>query len=71
LAKKLRMKLNSETQELTINGKTIDLELLAMLCDPRPRLLWRFQQVDGEVRAIPYDESKVIWIDPTPELDPE
>ena len=68
---KMMVKFNPEKQELTINGAKLDLEILAILCDPRPRLLWRFLWVDGVVQAIPYDETKVIWIDPPSAFSPE
>lgn len=52
-----------ENLTIEVKGKKVDLAILAYICNPDRRILWRFMEVDGVVRAVPYNEKQVIWID--------
>jgi hypothetical protein len=55
--------LDLRTSTIIVNNLRIDVTLLAAICNPDKRILWRFVYVDGEVKAEPYTEEQVIWID--------
>jgi hypothetical protein len=56
--------IDQERGLLIIGEKQIDLNVLEAICDPNHRLLWQFSWIDGVVKAVPYDESRVLWIEP-------
>lgn len=49
-----------------VNGMAIDADVLAMVINADARLLWAFLRGDGgrRIEAVPYNEEKVIWMEP-------
>lgn len=48
---------------LVYKGRAIERDVLNAVIDTNKRLLWAFVSgKDGEIRAIPYSESHVIWL---------
>jgi hypothetical protein len=70
LAKKIKVKFDPLTEELTVNGMVISLEIFAKIFEDQPRILWRFKLVGDRIEALPIDERHVIWLEPSPP-DPE
>jgi hypothetical protein len=64
LAKKRKVKFNPITEELTVNGMVISIDIFAKIFADNPRILWRFRMVGDRIEAIPIDERHVIWLDP-------
>jgi hypothetical protein len=64
LARKLKVKFDPITEELTVNGMVVSLELFAMIFEDNPRVLWRFRLVGDRIEAIPVDERHAIWLEP-------
>ena len=60
---KVAISVSPITGMLTIDGLVVDAEVLAMILTTPSRVLWRFQVVNGQVRATPFDERQVIWLD--------
>lgn len=49
---------------LVYKGKEIDRHVLEAIVETNKRLLWAFiEGPDGDVRAFPYSESQVIWME--------
>jgi hypothetical protein len=71
LRKRPVVKFNPETCDLTVDGLTVNLEVFAKIFSDNPRLLWRFIRASGQIDAVAFDERHVIWLDPTPQSDPE
>jgi hypothetical protein len=71
LARKLKVKFNPITEELTVNGMVVSLEIFAKIFEDNPRILWRFKLVGDRIEAIPIDERHAIWLDPTQEPSSE
>jgi hypothetical protein len=45
------------------NGMEIDREVLDAIVNTNKRLLWAFiRNRSGDIRAVPYSESHVIWL---------
>lgn len=61
---KVVVKFNPGTQELTVNGMVVSLEIFAKIFEDNPRILWRFRVVGDGIEAIPFDERHVIWLEP-------
>ncbi len=48
---------------IVYKGMEIEASVLDSILDTNKRLLWAFVLgVNGDVRAVPYDESHVIWM---------
>jgi hypothetical protein len=60
------VKFNPGTQELTVNGMVVSLDVFAKIFEDNPRILWRFRMVGDRIEAIPVDERHVIWLEPEP-----
>lgn len=50
------------TDVLVYRGMEIDRDVLDAVLSTNKRLLWAFIRNGKDVRAIPYDESRVIWL---------
>lgn len=61
---KVVVKFNPGTQELTVNGMVVSLEIFAKIFEDQPRILWRFKLVGDRIEALPIDERHVIWLEP-------
>lgn len=61
---KIVVKFNPGTQELTVNGMVVSLEIFAKIFEDQPRILWRFKLVGDRIEALPIDERHVIWLEP-------
>jgi hypothetical protein len=48
---------------MKVNGFEIDLAVLLAIVNPDSRVLWAFIRNGKRIQALPYDESKVIWLD--------
>lgn len=59
-----RVSIDPERGTLTIGTRVVDLNVLEAICDPDKHVLWSFELRDGVVKAIPHDESEVLWIAP-------
>lgn len=57
-------RVNLESSDtLVYQGMEIDHNVLDAIVDTNRRLLWAFVKGEcGDVRAVPYDESHVIWM---------
>jgi len=62
-AKKMDISIDSERGIIRVGDIEMDVNVLLAIANPEPRILWRFMNVGGRIRSIPYDESKVIWIE--------
>lgn len=48
---------------LVYKGMELDRDVLDAVIDTNKRLLWAFVRgKDGDIRAIPYSETHVIWM---------
>jgi len=54
----------TEQDTLLINGYRVSGEVLAMIIDPDPRVLWAFVRQNKNIQPIPYTEEKLIWLTP-------
>jgi hypothetical protein len=43
-------------------GYEISREILDAIVSDNQRVLWAFIKRDGQIMAVPYDESRVIWL---------
>jgi hypothetical protein len=58
---------DTETGIIRVGNLELDADVLAAMADPATRVLWAFiNSSDGShVQAVPFDETKVIWLEPS------
>lgn len=52
------------TSMVVHKGYQINTTVLDAIVSRNCRVLWAFVEKDGEIRAVPYTEDQVIWIEP-------
>jgi len=62
-AKRMDISIDSERGIVRVGDIEMDVNVLLAIANPEPRILWRFMSEGGRIRSVPYDESKVIWIE--------
>lgn len=51
-----------------IEGYVVDEAVLAAILNPDNRILWRFTKQGDNITAVPFSESRVIWLETPPEV---
>ena len=53
-----------KTDMLVIDGYEVDASVLVGMIDPDKRVLWAFIRAENgvDIRPVPYDEERVIWL---------
>ncbi len=47
---------------LVMDGMEVDADCVAVMVQPKNRLLWAFVLRNGKIQPVGYDESKVLWL---------
>jgi hypothetical protein len=62
-AKKMDISIDSERGIIRVGDIEMDVNVLLAIANANSRILWRFMSEGGRIHSVPYDESKVIWIE--------
>lgn len=61
----IHLSVDTEREIISVGDLEIDTATLVAIADPNARVLWAFvrEQNGSGIRAVPYDENEVIWLD--------
>jgi hypothetical protein len=60
-------RIDNERGLVILGDLELDIKTIEAMANPDARVLWAFikNRKTGRVQAVPFDESKVIWLEPS------